>query len=46
MILNGKHVSVSIFPVTEKDQKSFVVILTNVSEIVRLKAKLKEAQNK
>jgi len=46
MILNGKHVSISIFPVTEKDQKSFVVILTNVSELVRLKAKLKEAQNK
>lgn len=46
MILNGKHVSISIFPVTEKDQKSFVVILTNVSEFVRLKAKLKEAQNR
>ena len=46
MILNGKHVSISIFPVIEKDQKSFVVILTNVGELVRLKARFKEAQNK
>lgn len=43
IILNNKHVSVNIFPVKEKEKRAFVVILNNVSDLMRLKAQLKEA---
>ena len=43
--LNNKEVSVNILPVAEKDSRSFIVILNNISELVRLKAQLKDARS-
>ena len=42
--INNRQVSINILPVHERDKRSFVVIVNNISELVRLKTQLREAR--
>jgi PAS domain S-box-containing protein len=44
--IKGKHVLINTFPAMEGEKKSFIVILSNISELVRLKEKLKKAEGR
>ena len=44
VILNGKHILLNILPVREKEHKSIIVILDDVSERRRMEAQLQRAQ--
>lgn len=46
LIINRKQVSINILPVQKKGGRSFIVILNDVSELVRIKTKLRECQAK
>jgi PAS domain S-box-containing protein len=44
-MINGKQVSVNVIPVRDLEQRSFIVILNDVSELRRTKALLREARD-
>lgn len=46
LIINRKPVSINVLPVQKKAGRSFIVILNDVSELARLKQKLRECQVK